>query len=52
MKYLTPEIAALSKNFDDSKSLVKRNIPCGIFQDCGEDSYDSTRETVNHNRVI
>ena len=34
MKYLSPEIATLSKNFDVSKSLAKRNVSCGIFQDC------------------
>ncbi len=39
MKYLTPEIEALSKNFDVSKSLVKRNVSCGIFQDISEDTY-------------
>jgi len=33
MKYLTPEIAALSKKID-TKSLVRTNISCGIFQDC------------------
>tara|TARA_R110000796_G_C14259081_1_gene399688 strand:+ start:346 stop:492 length:147 start_codon:yes stop_codon:yes gene_type:complete len=39
MKYLTPEIEALSKNFDVSNSLVKRNVSCGIFQDSSEDTY-------------
>ena len=34
MKYLSPKIAALSKNFDVSKSLAKRSASCGIFQDC------------------
>ncbi|WP_169786437.1 hypothetical protein [Pseudalgibacter alginicilyticus] len=33
MKYLTPEIAALAKNYN-SKSLVRSNTSCGIFQDC------------------
>ena len=47
MKYLTPEIEALSKNFDVSKSLVKRNISCGIFQDCGEDTYRIHKNTSN-----
>jgi len=37
MKYLTPEIAALSKNFETTNSLVKRGVSCGIFQDCGEE---------------
>ena len=39
MKYLTPEIEALSKNFDVSNSLVKSNVSCGIFQDSSEDTY-------------
>ena len=39
MKYLTSEIEALSKNFDVSNSLVKRNVSCGIFQDSSEDTY-------------
>lgn len=34
MKYLTPEIAALSKQFEITKSLVRKNVSCGIFQDC------------------
>ena len=38
MKYLTPEIEALSKNFE-TKSLVRPNVSCGIFQDCGDASY-------------
>lgn len=33
MTYLTPEIEALSKNMT-TKSLVRSNISCGIFQDC------------------
>lgn len=33
MNYLTPEIEALSKNMS-TKSLVRANISCGIFQDC------------------
>mgnify|MGYP001024355199 FL=1 len=32
MKYLTPEIEALSKKFKDSKSLILQNNSCGIFQ--------------------
>ncbi len=34
MKFLTPEIEALSKNFVESKSLARTNVSCGIFQDC------------------
>ncbi|MBD0831376.1 hypothetical protein [Aestuariibaculum sediminum] len=33
MKYLTPEIAALSKSAN-SKSLARPSTSCGIFQDC------------------
>lgn len=33
MKYLTPEIEALTVNYE-SKSLVRPTISCGIFQDC------------------
>ena len=33
MKYLTPEIEALSKNIQ-GKSLARTNVSCGIFQDC------------------
>lgn len=32
MKYLTPEIEALLKHHH-SKSLVRPNVSCGIFQD-------------------
>jgi len=32
MTYLTPEIEALSKS-TDTKSLLRPNISCGIFQD-------------------
>lgn len=34
MKFLTPEIEALSQQFVEGKSLAKRNVSCGIFQDC------------------
>lgn len=34
MKFLTPEIEALSKNLVQSKSLARTNVSCGIFQDC------------------
>ena len=34
MKYLTPEIEALSKN-SNTKSLMRSRNSCGIFQDCG-----------------
>jgi len=34
MKYLSPEIEALSKKFETTKSLARTNVSCGIFQDC------------------
>ncbi len=34
MKYLSPEIEALSKQFEKTKSLATTNVSCGIFQDC------------------
>lgn len=34
MKYLSPEIEALSKQFEITKSLARKNLSCGIFQDC------------------
>ncbi|WP_242092314.1 hypothetical protein [Aestuariivivens sediminicola] len=33
MKYLTPEIEALSQE-QSLNSLVRPNVSCGIFQDC------------------
>lgn len=33
MKYLTPEIEALSKQFETGKSLARPNVSCGIFQE-------------------
>lgn len=38
MKYLSPEIEAMSKKFEKTKSLVRTNISCGVFQDldCNE----------------
>ncbi|MHB0755828.1 hypothetical protein [Polaribacter sp. M15] len=33
MKYLTPEIEALSKKYEVSKSLARTSVSCGIFQD-------------------
>ncbi len=34
MKFLTPEIEALSKRYVEGKSLARINVSCGIFQDC------------------
>lgn len=33
MKYLSPEIEAWSKQ-ENTKSLVRPGVSCGIFQDC------------------
>ena len=33
MKYLSPEIEALSKSFETTKSLARTTTSCGIFQD-------------------
>lgn len=32
MKYLSPEIEAMSKKFEKTTSLIRTNISCGIFQ--------------------
>lgn len=36
MKYLSPQIAQMSKNKPE-KSLVKKGTSCGIFQDVGKE---------------
>lgn len=43
MKYLTPEIEALSKQFEVTKSLARTSVSCGIFQDC---DYNQERPEV------
>jgi len=48
MKYLTPEIAALSKNMN-TKSLVRSNTSCGIFQDC---DYNEERPKLYHQQKL
>ena len=48
MKYLTPDIAALSKR-NSSKSLVRSNTSCGIFQDC---DYNEARPKLYHQQKI
>lgn len=48
MKYLTPEIEALSKGYN-SKSLVRPNVSCGIFQDC---DYNEARPKLYHQGKI
>ncbi len=48
MKYLTPEIEALSKN-TNIKSLARTNVSCGIFQDC---DYNEERPKLYHEQKI
>lgn len=45
MKYLTPEIEALSKEFEITKSLARPNVSCGIFQDL---DYTEQRPQLYH----
>jgi|TARA_R110001592_G_scaffold231209_1_gene488365 hypothetical protein len=52
MKYLTPEIEALSKDFEVTKSLAKRNVSCGIFQDYGKDSYIINKDNDKNNNKL
>lgn len=46
MKYLTPEIAALSKKFEESKSLVLKNTSCGIFQNVDYNKETNTAKEI------
>ena len=48
MKYLTPEIEALSKN-TNAKLLVRPSVSCGIFQDC---DYNEARPKLYHQQKI
>ncbi|GAA4940175.1 hypothetical protein GCM10023314_11220 [Algibacter agarivorans] len=48
MKYLTPEIAALSKT-KITKSLARSNTSCGIFQDC---DYKEQRPKLYHQQKL
>ena len=43
MKHLTPTIASFSKQ-SSKKSLIKRGVSCGIFQELGDNSSDSNCE--------
>ncbi len=47
MKYLNPEIEALSKNLN-TKSLVRPTISCGIFQDC---EYNQENSNLHSQRI-
>ncbi|MEL0455196.1 hypothetical protein WJN01_03065 [Flavobacteriaceae bacterium SZ-1-7] len=49
MKYLTPEIEALSKQFEITKSLARTNVSCGIFQDC---DYNEERPILYHEQKL
>lgn len=46
MNYLSPEIEALSKQFEITKSLARTNVSCGIFQEC---NYNEKRHHLNQN---
>ena len=48
MKFLTPEIEALSKNII-TKSLARSNTSCGIFQDC---DYNEERPKLYHQQKL
>nr|WP_290855230.1 hypothetical protein [Flaviramulus sp.] len=48
MKYLSPEIEALSR-LKNTKSLVRSNVSCGIFQDC---DYTEERPKLYHEQKI
>lgn len=34
MKYLSPELESFYSQFKTSKSLARKSVSCGIFQDC------------------
>ena len=34
MKYLSPELETFYKQFNTTKTLARKNVSCGIFQDC------------------
>ena len=40
MKYLSSQIEKMAK-LRTTKSLAKKNISCGIFQDVGTDKYET-----------
>ena len=44
MNYLSPEIEALSKEYEISNSLILTNISCGIFQNC---EYDKKKRSID-----
>ncbi|WP_242083786.1 hypothetical protein [Aestuariivivens sediminis] len=48
MKFLTPEIEALSKE-QPGKSLLRPTVSCGIFQDC---DYNEERPKLYHQEEI
>lgn len=48
MKYLTPEIEALSKEINP-KSLINQSASCGIFQEC--DPNNKTNKPYFHQLV-
>jgi hypothetical protein len=48
MKYLSPEIEAFYKQFEITKSLARKTVSCGIFQDC-DDNEEIAKQYKNKN---
>lgn len=46
MNYLSPQIAKMAKRVPE-KSLAKKGISCGIFQDVGEDPHKNQLKQKN-----
>ena len=53
MKYLTPEIAQLSKKLGNtrSKPLAKPGVSCGIFQDYMDTKVVYTEKMIKANKL-
>jgi|GEM_PF-937407 len=49
MNYLSPQIAVLAKN-EAKKSLVKKGVSCGIFQELGVE--ETTKVTTHEQHQI
>jgi len=47
MKFLNPDIEALSKHYVKGKSLARASTSCGIFQDC---DYTEERPKLFHQK--
>ncbi len=51
MKYLTPEIAALSK-VKTSKTLYKKGTSCGIFQDLNAEATPYVKTEITPSKKL